>query len=183
MNELIRQFYADIGKLPRDEQAEQYRLAQEKVQKLYGEAGAKLKDILLPQQINRLEQISTQMQMRGGAGHSLRGELAEKIGLTAEQQKLLQEKAAEKNKQYYEKIAELRKQMEDELLQEVLTPEQRERLKKCLVSRSSFRRGRSPPALGASRRSNPFGASPIFFAAARSRRRRSGTSPKGQCWS
>jgi hypothetical protein len=58
--------------------------------------------------------------------------LEKKIGLTEEQQQLLREKAAEKDKQLYKKYAELRSQMEKELLKEVLTPEQRDQLKKLI---------------------------------------------------
>jgi hypothetical protein len=148
-NTAVRELYADIGKLPREEQAEQYRLAQEKMQKFYMDAEAKLKDILLPQQIDRLEQISNQMQMRGGAGYGLRGELAEKIGLTAEQQKLLQDKAGEKNKQLTQKYAELRSQMEEELLSEVLTPQQRDQLKQLIGEPFEFQAWQPMAAQGA----------------------------------
>ena len=124
----INDVYAEIRKLPREEQAKKYGEARAKVQELNDEAGKKLNKILLPQQIERLEQVSIQMRMRGGAANGLRGELAEKIGMTEEQQKQLREKAAEKNKELFKKYAELRAEMEAELLEEVLSPQQRKQL-------------------------------------------------------
>jgi hypothetical protein len=123
-----REIYAEIAKLPREDQSAEYQEAQKKVQELYKDHNAKLKKILLPQQIDRLEQISAQMQLRGGAAYGLRGALAEKLGLSEQQQTELKEKAAEKNRELYAKYAELKAEMEKELLDEVLTAKQRKQL-------------------------------------------------------
>ena len=137
----VQEVYADIRKLPREEQAEQYRLAQEKVKKIYADGEAKLKEILLPAQIRRLEQVSAQMRLRGSVAYGLRGELAEKLGLSDQQQKLLQEKAAEKNRELYKKYAELRAQMQQELLEEVLTDKQQKQLDEMIGEPFEFNAG------------------------------------------
>ena len=123
----VQKLYAEIRKLPREEQGEKYREAQDKVKELYADAEKDLKEILLPAQVRRLEQVTTQMQMRN-VSYGLRGELGEKLGLTEEQQKMLREKAAEKNQELYKKYAELRAEMQKELLGEVLTDEQQKQL-------------------------------------------------------
>ena len=127
-----QEIYAKIRELPREDQTAAYRDAQKEVQELYKEQNKKLEDVLLPQQVRRLEQITTQMQMRGGAAYGLRGALAEKIGLTEEQQAELKEKAAEKNKELYAKYAEMKAEMEKELLDDVLTAKQRKELKELI---------------------------------------------------
>ena len=128
LQEDVRELYADIRELPRQEQAEKYREAQEKVRELYADAEKELGDILLPQQVERLEQVMTQMRMRGGMSYGLQGDLAKTLEITEEQQKQLREKAAAKNQELYKKYAELRREMQQELLEEVLTEKQQKQL-------------------------------------------------------
>ena len=128
----VQKVYADIRKLPREEQQKQSSVAQEKVKKIYTDGEEQLKDILRPQQIRRLEQVSVQMRMRGSAAYGLRGELAERLGFTEEQQKLLNERAPEKNRELHEKFTELRAEMQRELLEEVLTDKQQKQLEEMM---------------------------------------------------
>ena len=134
----VQELYADIRKSPREEQQEQYRHVQDKIKEIYRDGESQLKEILIPQQIQRLEQVSVQMRMRGSVAYGLRGELAEKLGLSDEQQKLLQEKAAEKNRELHKKYAELRAEMQKELLEEVLTDKQQKQLKDMIGETLEF---------------------------------------------
>lgn len=89
-----------------------------------------IEKILLPHQLERLEQISLQNRLRtmGAAGTLADEAVREKLGLSKDDVKKLQERSKELNTKLQEQIQKLREQMQDELL-EVLQPEQREKLK------------------------------------------------------
>jgi Spy/CpxP family protein refolding chaperone len=91
----------------------------------------RLGEILVPHQLDRLKQLRVQMQIRNrGLSAFQGGDLADSIRLTDEQKAKLAEKQAEANKELRAKIDELRAQLQQDVLSDILTPEQRESLKK-----------------------------------------------------
>lgn len=101
--------------------------------KLQKETRERLNEILLPHQSERLSQIRFQLQMRNrGAGALAGGAFAESLGLTEKQRTELAEKQREAEKQLREKIEEIRKQLLKDIVQDVLTAEQREKLTKLV---------------------------------------------------
>ncbi len=118
------------------------------------ERTAQLNEILLPFQMDRLNQIAAQASAQGGTRSLVRGNLAEKLKITDDQKKRIEEKAVELQKKLDEKIAKLREQMQAELLAE-LTPEQRDQYKQLMGETFTFeqqqrgdRRGRAGGARG-----------------------------------
>src|SRR6185503_12998486 len=93
----------------------------------------KLAEILLPHQVDRLKQLRLQMQMRNRGVNALAaGELAEVLDLTDEQKAKLADKQKEAEKQLREKIEEIRRQLQRDVLTEVLTAQQRDKLVKMI---------------------------------------------------
>lgn len=98
---------------------------------LRDEVKKRLGDILLPHQLERIKQIRVQSQIRNRGVTALAGgELAEALALTDKQKTELLEKQRKAEKELREKIDALRKEAQKELLDEVLTPDQREKLAK-----------------------------------------------------
>lgn len=98
-----------------------------------------LDDILLPHQIERLEQIANQASAQGGARSLIGGSLAEKLGITEDQKERLRSKAEELQREMNEKIAKLRAEMQDELLGE-LTADQRAQYREMMGEAFKFER-------------------------------------------
>jgi Spy/CpxP family protein refolding chaperone len=91
----------------------------------------KLGEILLPHQLERIKQIQVQSQMRNrGLSALSRGELADMLALTEQQKADLVEKQKKAERELREKIEALRKEVYKEVMDEVLTAEQREKLAK-----------------------------------------------------
>ena len=90
---------------------------------------AKLEEILLPHQMERLEQLSFQASAQGGARSLISGPLAEKLNITDQQKEELQSQAEELQKKFNEEVAKLRAEMQEKLL-ESLTSEQQAEFKK-----------------------------------------------------
>lgn len=88
-----------------------------------------LKKLLLPHQIERLQQIALQTHMRqsGTANALANKKVVEKLGISEDQVKNLKKKAKELKEKMAKDIEELKKKMKEELLKE-LTSEQRETL-------------------------------------------------------
>ncbi len=105
------------------------------IQKERDEQKRKMREILLPHQLDRLNQVSLQMRMKGqGDMESLTGqELAEALGISDEQKERIRRRAAELKTEMEQEIEKLKKKARKELLRE-LTPEQRARLEKMLGS-------------------------------------------------
>jgi hypothetical protein len=98
---------------------------------LQQETKTRIAEILLPHQVDRLKQLRLQMQVRNrGLSALSTPDLADALGLSDDQKAKLAEKQAEAQKQLREKIEELRKQLQQDVIQEVLTPGQRDKLSK-----------------------------------------------------
>jgi Spy/CpxP family protein refolding chaperone len=133
-------------------------------EKVRADADEKLKKILLPHQVRRLDQLNAQNQlrMRGGLMRSLMADpLAEDLALTDAQKEALRAKAEKLNAELQQKIAELRNKAQEELLKE-LTPQQQAKIKERFGEPFEFQRddlqfgrggpggpGGPPPAGGA----------------------------------
>lgn len=122
--------FADIRKM---EPAKIAEVAQQTESRLKEESQRRVTEILLPHQVERLKQMRVQLQMRSrGAGALANGELANTLGLTDDQKKRLAEKQREAELELRRKVEELRKQLVKDIVQEVLTAEQRESLAKLV---------------------------------------------------
>jgi hypothetical protein len=122
--------FADIRKM---EPAKIAEVAQQTESRLKEESQRRVTEILLPHQVERLKQMRVQLQMRSrGAGALANGELANTLGLTDDQKKRLAEKQREAELELRRKVDELRKQLVKDIVQEVLTAEQRESLAKLV---------------------------------------------------
>ena len=87
----------------------------------------RLKEILLPHQVKRLNQISFQLRTKGISnftGNKFDKSIAEKLGLSAEQQNQLRDKSREISKRLEEEFKRMRAEAKEELLG-VLTADQR----------------------------------------------------------
>jgi len=117
-----RDLFSGFQDLSREERGEKMR---EILAERAAETQKELDNILLPNQAERLAQLSVQFSMRGGASRALSGnQVAEELGITDEQKENIRKKSEELQKELNEKIAELRKEMQDEVMQE-LTAKQR----------------------------------------------------------
>lgn len=116
------------------------------------EVQAKIEEILLPEQLERLNQLSVQLRTQRGGRGMLNGSVAEALGITDDQKAQIEERAEELQREMNEKINELRRQMQEELMKE-LTPEQREKLEELTGTPFEFQqqereRGRGGRAEG-----------------------------------
>ncbi|MEZ6093344.1 MAG: hypothetical protein R3C03_03770 [Pirellulaceae bacterium] len=98
-----------------------------------------IKGLLLPQQLDRLKQISFQQNVKSmGAENALQSkELMEELGLNDEDLKKLREKAQELRKQMQEKIEKLQSEMRNELLG-TLTKDQQEKIKDMMGEKFDY---------------------------------------------
>jgi hypothetical protein len=105
----------------------------ETFRKLQEEQKEAVNKVLLPHQIERLQQVALQSRMKnsGTAGVLADKKLIEDLGITDEQKDRLRTKAEELAKELQKKIEALREETREELLQE-LTAEQREKLQKLM---------------------------------------------------
>ena len=101
---------------------------------------AKMGEILLPHQMERLNQIALQMEMKQrGDINTLTGEkLKETLGIDDEQQEQLKERAKEIKAQLQKDIAKLREQAREDLMDE-LTSEQRDKLETMLGDKFEYK--------------------------------------------
>ncbi len=90
----------------------------------------RMKELLLPHQIDRLKQVALQKHMNsaGTAGALTDSSVAEALGISDEQKDRLKEKAKEIKADLAKKMEQLKEDAKTQLLQE-LTPAQREQLK------------------------------------------------------
>lgn len=96
-----------------------------------------LSDILLPFQVDRLNQIAAQASARGGARALINGSLAQKLGITETQRSRIEVKAGELAEELDAKIAKLRNQMQEEILSE-LDPDQRAQYRTIMGEKFTF---------------------------------------------
>lgn len=105
----------------------------ESIKKINEEKQARMRDVFLPHQFERLRQISLQTQMkRSGETNMLANkEVVEALGLTDKQIKKLKEKAKELKSEMEEKVKRMKEEAREELFDE-LTSDQRKKLESLL---------------------------------------------------
>jgi hypothetical protein len=110
-----------------DKRVEFYREMQETNQENYT---SKIKDILRPSQLKRLEQIQMQSTLRSRGNYALYDpKIADVLGITEEQKKEIRTKAMEAQKKLNAEMMRLRQEMQEKLLDEVLTAAQKRKIK------------------------------------------------------
>ncbi|MFT5300655.1 MAG: hypothetical protein ACI87E_000453 [Mariniblastus sp.] len=99
------------------------------MEKLKAEQREKLEGLLLPHQIERLQQVALQTHMKqsGTAGALASDQVAQALGLTKEQVERMKKRSKEINEQLAKDTAELKEKAKKELLAE-LTTDQRKKL-------------------------------------------------------
>ena len=112
----------------------------EMIDKQQKEAEDKLKDLLLPHQLKRLEQVSHQVRMKNsGTLNSLtRGKLKEELDLSDDDVKNLKDKSKSIQKKLEEDIAKLRAKAKKDLLKE-LSPKQQRKLEEILGDKFEYK--------------------------------------------
>lgn len=126
----MREKFADMSREERDEMMTTIR--EDIKEKMKGVDG-KLEDVLVPHQLERLDQIILQNSIRrGGTASALQNEaVREKLGLTEDDAEKLKEKEEEVKKELEEKIKQLREEARDVILS-VLSSEQQKSIKEML---------------------------------------------------
>jgi Spy/CpxP family protein refolding chaperone len=123
---------------------ERMQRIREMAEKARTDADEKVKQVLLPHQQKRLEQLNNQMRMRGGMLRGLTGQqFAEELGLTEAQREKIRAKAEQLEAELRQKMAELRSKAQEELLKE-LTPAQQAQIKERLGEPFEFQGGGMP---------------------------------------
>lgn len=134
MRDEMRAKFEGMRDLPQEERRERFASMRDEMQSMQSEAEERMGDILLPHQVARLKEISLQQQIRGGGLQgTMRGPLAEELGITDEQREQMTTKAQELQEEMEQKIEELRNNAREELMG-LLTPEQRSKLETMIGS-------------------------------------------------
>lgn len=127
------EMYKKMSGLSREERMEAYRKA---YKDLADKVEEQIKEVLLPEQMARLKQISLQMKLRSyyGLGQTLSsGDLVEALDISERQKRELLEVQQEVQKEVREKTRELYAKMQaeaQEKILKVLSKKQREKLEK-----------------------------------------------------
>lgn len=135
MREDMRAQFSGLRDLSEDERRAKFEEMRGKMEESAKTMQKQVDDILLPQQRERLAQISLQQRLqRSGTVDGLTsGELAEQLGITEEQKAAMQEAAKAAEKDLQAAIAKARAEARDKILS-TLTPEQKEKIKKMIGS-------------------------------------------------
>lgn len=135
MNDKLREMYKQLRDVKQADRNQEYY----KLQKAVGEETEnKLRQVLLPNQRERLRQIILQMQLRShGYGVTILtgDEIAQELGVTEEQKAKLRDAQREAQKEFQRKSQEFYKKVRQEMLEKVLselTPAQRAKLDKMM---------------------------------------------------
>jgi hypothetical protein len=110
------------------------------IKALQDEQTSRIKKILVPHQLERLEQISTQQYMdsAGTAAALANKKLAEQLGLSKEQLERIKQRSEEVSKELTEKIEQLKQEGREKILSE-LTSEQREKITQLTGKKYTFK--------------------------------------------
>lgn len=147
MRDQMREMFSGFRDLSDDERRAKFQEVRGKMEQQREKLQGQINEILLPHQRDRLKQVALQMQMRyRGTSGVLSDRLAEELDITDEQKEQLRAKAEEVRKELDEKIQKARTEAREALF-EVLTPDQRAKLKDLLgdefqTDGGGFQRGR-----------------------------------------
>lgn len=133
MRTQMRDAFSGMRDLPDDQRRAAFDKMREKMRGMMQETEAKVNKILLPNQVERLNQIDLQQQLRRrGADSAVTSDaMVKALGITDAQKKQLQEKAAEVQKELQTKIQKAREEAQKEILS-VLKPDQQAKFKKLI---------------------------------------------------
>lgn len=147
MRNVFRESFSGMRDRFRDKDVDRESLMdeiREKIQSQMEGVETELKEILLPHQVTRLDELYFQMQAsRSGTEGMLNDpKVKERLGLTDEQIEKIGEKADEVKADLEEKVKELRESAREEILS-VLTSDQQKMIKEMMGESFNFeRRGR-----------------------------------------
>ncbi|MEM1303296.1 MAG: hypothetical protein AAGG46_00280 [Planctomycetota bacterium] len=141
MRERMQSVFAGMRDLSREERRERMEGVRAEVELIRDDVEQRIGSVLMPHQLERLQQIELQQRLRSGGSRALmRGRVAEELGITPEQQEEMRAKASEVQATLQQKIDELRREAREEVLA-VLTPEQRSRLEELTGPQFDMPRG------------------------------------------
>lgn len=126
----MREKFQNLSREERDEMTEQLR---EQIREKMEDVTDRLDEVLLPHQLERLDQLALQNVIRQrGLGRAVEGgELQELLGLDKSDAEKLKEKEEEVKKELAEKIKKLRSEAQDEILS-VLPADKQTKVKEML---------------------------------------------------
>ncbi len=130
-------------------QAEDFRAAMEErrvaMEQREREIKEKISEILLPPQMERLEQLAIQMRLQGGAMALLNPDVLGKLDVSDEQREQLRTKAEETDRELQRKMAELRREAQAQAVA-TLSTEQQAKYKELIGEPFTFQS--EPPRFG-----------------------------------
>ncbi len=152
----MREMFMEMREIPREERREAMEGLRTQMKELSDKHVNNVKEILLPHQVARWEQLKFQSKARrsGGTDRLLSSDsMAEQLNITEEQKEEMKEKAKEIRESMQEKIDAIRAEALEELLS-VLTPEQQEQYRELAGESFTFddRQQRGRGAQGGGRR-------------------------------
>ncbi|MCA9239226.1 MAG: hypothetical protein KDA37_03465 [Planctomycetales bacterium] len=117
MRERMRGVFQNFRDMSPEERDEAREKMQQEMQDLQADVETRIGGVLNQSQMDRLKQIEVQQQMqRGGVRGMLQGQLAEKLGITPEQQEQLQKKAEEEQQKLQQQIRKLTEEARERVL-------------------------------------------------------------------
>jgi Spy/CpxP family protein refolding chaperone len=147
--EQMRGLYEGLGNLTEEERRARFESMNEKIKEIAKSTLAKVKEVLQPQQLDRLNQIKLQLQMRRGGGMVDADAVSAALELSDADRNKLRERERKIAEELREKIAQLQQEARAQVL-ETLTPEQRAKLDTMLGEPFEFQWGQKglggPPA-------------------------------------
>jgi YD repeat-containing protein len=143
--EQVRGLYDGLGNLTEEERRARFDTMNEKMKEIGKATLAKVKEVLQPQQLNRLNQIKLQLQMRRGGGMVSPDVVATALGLSDADREKLRQREHEVAAELREKIAQLQQEARAQIL-ESLPADQRAKLDELLGKPFEFQWG--PGAIG-----------------------------------
>lgn len=141
----MRSMFSGMRDLPDDERRAKFEEIREKMTARAADTQKQLGEILLPDQMSRLEQISTQSQLRRSntADALTNGAIAEKLGLSDADKERIRKVAEEADAELRSKTEQLREEAKQKIIA-AMTPAQQAKFKELIGAPVEF----SPPQFG-----------------------------------
>ncbi len=135
----MRDMFSEMQDIPREERRDYFADVRERLQERMKEFETEADQVLLPHQKQRLKQLSYQsLGRRGGAGGTLSNkDLQEKLGISEDQARELEEARTKAQEELRKKYSDLVREAEDDILK-VLTSEQRAKYKELVGEAFQF---------------------------------------------
>ena len=114
-------------------------------EQLNKEVRSEVSQVLLPHQLQRLDQLAMQMRMRGGVMAMLSPEFVRELGVTDQQREQLRTKVEELDRDVQRKVAEIRRQAQEQVIS-LMTAEQQAKLRDLIGELFEFENQPPPHA-------------------------------------